>query len=72
VDAQQFWPHEALWPLGVTDGAMPGEYMLYRGELRPLPLEPGWYVVTPPDGARFVCPPRVFEATYEAVDEEKP
>lgn len=70
VEATRFWPHEKLWPEGVATDSMPGCYILRRGRQRSLPLEPGWYVVTLPDGDRFTCPPLVFEATYDPAEEE--
>ena len=69
IDAEQFFPDEEPWPVGVV--SLNNEVI--EGGWGIETLE-GFHIVSPRDwiitgvkGERYACKPDIFEATYEAV-----
>lgn len=75
VTAEQFWPAQLPWPLGVSalsdGGGDEVDEDLWGIEALPglMYLRPGDWVITDVDGERYPCRDAVFRTTYELAEE---
>lgn len=71
IEAEQFLLAATPWPKGVeSDETSPTGYGIFTLEqtARKHEVTPGDWIITGVEGERYACKPRIFDATYEAVE----
>ena len=67
IDAEQFWPHEKPWPIGVKkQHGNPHLIETLEGDMI---VTPGDWIIMGVKGEKYPCKPDIFEMTYEKAEE---
>jgi hypothetical protein len=69
IEAEQFWPDQKPWPVGVArgpDDILTGGRTYWMVTLEgPFVVTPGDWIITGVKGEKYPCKPDIFEMTYE-------
>lgn len=72
IEAEQFWPEKLPWPAGVVRD--PAPHVTASWWIETLEgghvVTPGDWIITGVKGELYPCKPDIFEATYEAAQEQ--
>jgi hypothetical protein len=67
IEAEQFWPTERPWPIGVYENKNIDAYFI-RSLEGIMEVTPGDWIITGVHGEKYPCKPDIFLKTYEPVE----